>query len=209
MKGEERKDHWEKIYSTKQSTEFSWFQDNPTTSLELIHEFNLSKDARIIDVGGGDSRLVDKLIKEGFEDITVLDISEQAIKNAKARLGEKAKMVIWKVADITEFESEESYDLWHDRATFHFLTESEEIAKYLERARKNLQQRGFLAIGTFSNNGPKKCSGLDVRQYSEVTLENQLKSGFKKIRCLTEDHFTPSKSVQNFLFCSFRKIAGS
>jgi ubiquinone/menaquinone biosynthesis C-methylase UbiE len=207
MKNETRKEHWENIYSTKQPNELSWTQENPEASLAFIHSFNLPKQASIIDIGGGDSRLVDKLIEEGFEDITVLDISEHALQRAKGRLGEKAKNVKWVVSDITEFKTEKTFDLWHDRATFHFLTTVDQINKYLERAMNNLKANGVLTIGTFSENGPKKCSGLEVKQYSEETLEIQLKRGFEKIRCVTENHRTPFDTIQNFLFCCFRRLA--
>lgn len=205
MKDEKRKEHWEKIYSTKQPNEVSWTQENPKTSLDFIHSFNLPRHASIIDIGGGDSKLVDKLIDEGYEDITVLDISEQALKRAKERLGEKAKKVNWVVADITKFSTEKTFDLWHDRATFHFMTNVEQINDYLARAKKNLKANGFMTIGTFSESGPKKCSGLDIKQYSEETLQDQLRKGFKKLKCIIEDHRTPFDTLQNFLFCSFRR----
>ncbi len=127
MIDETRKEHWEKIYLTKQPNEMSWTQENPKTSLDFIHSFNLPRQASIIDVGGGDSKLVDRLIDEGFEDITVLDISEQALKRAQERLGDKSKKIKWVVSDITEFETGKVYDLWHDRATFHFLTTAAQI----------------------------------------------------------------------------------
>jgi len=206
MENENRQSHWDKIYATKPASELSWTQENPQTSLDFIHSFKLTKQASIIDVGGGDSRLVDKLIEEGFEDITVLDISEQALQRAKERLGERAKKVKWVVSDITEFKSERTFDLWHDRATFHFLTTVDQINKYLERARNYLNLNGVLTIGTFSELGPKKCSGLEIKQYSEAALEDQLKKGFKKVKCVTENHRTPSDTLQNFLFCSFRRL---
>jgi|SRR5688572_6484881 len=206
MKNKSKKEHWDNIYSTRQSSEFSWTEENPKTSLDFIHSFNLTKQASIIDIGGGDSKLVDILIDEGFEDITVLDISEQALKRAQDRLGEKANKVKWLVSDITEFKTKKTFDLWHDRATFHFLTTTDQISKYLERARNNLKVNGFLTIGTFSTNGPKKCSGLEIKQYSEETLQEQLDGGFKKIKCITEDHRTPFNTLQNFLFCSFKRL---
>src|SRR5688572_25228302 len=158
-------DHWNLIYQTKQPDEVSWTQEIPQASLDLIHSFNLSKTAAIIDVGGGDSKLVDYLLKEGFENISVLDISEVALEKAKERLGAKAEKVNWIVADITEFQPKQTYDLWHDRATFHFLTSEEQISKYLEIARKAIKPGGFLVVGTFSTEGPEKCSGLEIKQY--------------------------------------------
>lgn len=200
-----KKEHWEAIYSTKQPHEVSWTQENPKTSLDFIHSFHLEKNASIIDVGGGDSTLVDKLLEEGYEDITVLDISEQALRRAQKRLGAKAGKVNWVVSDVTEFKSEKTYDLWHDRATFHFMTTAEQIARYLSEAKAYIKESGFLTIGTFSETGPKKCSGLEIKQYTEEKLQQQLKANFQKIKCVTEDHRTPFDTLQNFLFCSFRK----
>jgi len=198
-----RKNHWETVYETKNPEEVSWTQKSPKTSIDIIQSFKLSKSAKIIDVGGGDSKLVDYLINEGFENITVLDISSKSLEKAKIRLGEKASKVTWIVSDITEFDPKNTYDVWHDRATFHFLTTPNEIHKYIEIARKSVT--GFLAIGTFSDNGPLKCSGLDIKQYNETQLALELENGFDKIRCFTEDHVTPFNSKQNFLFCAFKR----
>jgi SAM-dependent methyltransferase len=199
-----RKNHWETVYETKLPNEVSWTQDNPKTSIDFIRETNLGKYARIIDIGGGDSKLVDFLLEEGYENITVLDISEKALERAKNRLGENANKVNWIVADITEFKPETSYDIWHDRATFHFLTTEEQIKKYVEITEKCVN--GFLIIGTFSENGPTKCSGLDIKQYSETELEKQFSMHFKKLKCILEDHTTPFETIQNFTFCAFEKI---
>ena len=201
----EQKSHWETVYATKQPNEVSWTQEVPQISLDFIHSFNLSKTAKIIDIGGGDSNLVDFLLNEGFENITVLDISENALKRAQERLGQKANKVKWVVSDVTEFKPDESYDVWHDRATFHFLTTSEQIAKYVSIA--NNVVSGYMTIGTFSENGPKKCSGLEIKQYSEAELQAELSQKFSKIRCVTEDHLTPFNTLQSFLFCSFKKRA--
>lgn len=202
-KQEQPKLHWEKLYESKTSYEVSWTQEVPETSLTFLHSFNLDKQAKIIDIGGGDSKLVDFLLDEGYKNITVLDISEKALQKAKNRLGERASLVTWVVSDITEFEPNETYDLWHDRATFHFLTKSNQVERYLSIARRSVN--GFMTIGTFSEKGPKKCSGLPIKQYTEDTLANELRKGFSKIRCITEDHVTPFKTIQNFLFCSFKR----
>lgn len=199
---ETRKDHWEKVYATKQPNEVSWTQELPKTSLDFIHSFNLSKNASIIDIGGGDSKLVDYLLNEGFENITVLDISENAIERAKQRLGDRGSKVNWIVSDVTEFHPSTTYDCWHDRATFHFLTSTTDINLYLTIAQQAV--KGFMAIGTFSDQGPTKCSMLDVHQYTEEELQQQLEIGFDKIKCVTEDHITPFNTKQNFLFCSFK-----
>ena len=200
---ETRKEHWEKVYATKQRNEVSWTQELPRTSLDFVHSFDLPKAASIIDVGGGDSKLVDYLLDEGYEDISVLDISEKALERAKARLGENASKVKWINCDITEFTPSLKYDCWHDRATFHFLTSSTDIDTYLNTARQAVNK--FMVIGTFSDRGPKKCSMLDVHQYSEEQLQHELENGFEKMKCITEDHETPFHTKQNFLFCSFKR----
>ncbi|MBT8266143.1 MAG: class I SAM-dependent methyltransferase [Bacteroidia bacterium] len=199
----DRKKHWETVYETKDPDQVGWTQEIPKISLDFIHSFELKKTAKIIDIGGGDSKLVDYLLEEGFENLSVLDISSESLEKAKKRLGEKAKKVNWIVSDITEFEPNMIFDVWHDRATFHFLTTTNQINKYLQTARKSV--RGFLTIGTFSKNGPEECSGLEIKQYNEEELTSELKDGFEKIKCVTEDHLTPFKTTQNFLFCSFRR----
>ena len=201
------KNHWDRIYSTKQPEEVSWTQKVPRISLEFIHGLALPKSASIIDIGGGESTLVDNLLDEGYSDITVLDISERALEKTKQRLGEKEKSVRWVVSDVTGFQPEKQYDLWHDRAAFHFLIEKDRIERYVMNARRSVKAGGFLIIGTFSLIGPKRCSGLDTRQYSEESLQTRLATGFKKLRCMPEDHVTPSGKVQNFLFCSFQRLA--
>ena len=195
--------HWDTVYKTKEPNEVSWTQKIPKTSLDFIHSFGLTKTAKIIDVGGGDSKLVDYLLDEGFENITVLDISAQAIAKAKRRLGDRAQIINWVVGDITEFQQDTTFDIWHDRAMFHFLTTSDQVAKYMETARNAVS--GFLIIGTFSDNGPEKCSGLHIKQYSEEKLAAEFQNGFEKITCITEDHVTPFDTTQNFLFCSFKR----
>lgn len=199
----ETQNHWETVYETKSPNQVSWTQEVPKTSLDFIRSFGVPKTANIIDIGGGDSKLVDFLVDEGFENITVLDISANALEKARKRLGDKAEKINWVVSDITDFEPHTTFDVWHDRATFHFLTTAEQIANYLETARKAVN--GYLTIGTFSENGPTKCSGLEIKQYSEEKLTTELKKGFEKIRCVTEDHITPFQTTQNFLFCSFKR----
>ena len=173
------KKHWETVYKTKQPNEVSWTEDIPQTSLDFIHSFEVPKTAKIIDIGGGDSKLVDFLLDEGYENITVLDISEASLKRAKKRLGNKSKKVTWVVSDVTLFTPQTKFDVWHDRATFHFLTTQEQINKYLAIARKAVS--GYVTIGTFSTNGPSKCSGLTIKQYSEDQLQRELSNGLKKI----------------------------
>lgn len=197
------KDHWEAVYQKNEPGKTSWAQPIPKTSLELIHSFNLPKNARIIDIGGGDSKLVDYLLEEGYQDITVLDISETAIEHAKERLGQKAGAVTWIVSDILNFNPAGKYDCWHDRATFHFLTSEAQRLAYTGIARSAVS--GYLTIGTFADNGPEKCSGLVVKQYSAAALTREFELGFEKIKCIQDDHITPAGVVQHFTFCSFKK----
>jgi 2-polyprenyl-3-methyl-5-hydroxy-6-metoxy-1,4-benzoquinol methylase len=200
------KDHWEKIYGTKEEADFSWFQPYPKTSIEFINMFNLPKNAKIIDIGGGDSHLVDALLELGYTDIYVLDISAKAIERAKARLGAKAKTVQWIVSDVTEFKPTLEFDFWHDRAAFHFLTSEAQIIRYLAIVSKAIKQKGHLVLGTFSESGPKKCSGLDIKRYTEVSLSTLFEKDFKRIKCVEETHTTPFNTTQNFVFCSFQKL---
>lgn len=202
----DRKNHWENIYQTKEFSAVSWYQPVPQTSLDLILEANLAKDAKIIDMGGGDSFLVDHLLHLGFSDVTVLDISSKAIEKAKIRLGENASKVKWLVADACNFESDEKYDFWHDRAAFHFLKDKREVESYVKKASQLIAKNGTLAIGTFSENGPLKCSGIEIQQYSEVSLSEVFSLYFDKQKCFSVDHQTPSGSLQNFAFCTFLRI---
>ncbi len=204
MISSDNKDHWENVYETKSPDQVSWTQKKPQTSLDIINSFGMKKNASIIDVGGGDSNLVDYLLEEGYENITVLDISEKALERAKQRLGAKAGKVKWIVTDVTAFEPPESYDIWHDRAAFHFLTSSDQVSNYLRITGKYVNN--FMVLGTFSTNGPLKCSGLEIQQYDENSLAEKFKTSFEKIKCITEDHITPFNTTQNFIFCSFRKL---
>lgn len=204
MKTSERKEHWEKVFKEKKLTEVSWYQPKPEASLEMILSSGLSKDASIIDVGSGDSFLIDYLIEEGFTNLYALDVSLSALERAKDRLGDKAKLVHWIVSDVIEFKSEVRFDFWHDRAAFHFLTDEEDISRYLEIVEKNVT--GYLSIGTFSDKGPLKCSGLTVKQYSEKALIQRFDRAFNKINCFTQKHTTPSQAVQDFTFCLFKRL---
>jgi trans-aconitate methyltransferase len=205
MENFDRKTHWENIYKTKELKDVSWFQPTPETSLDFFKQFNMPTTAKVIDIGGGDSFLVDHLLDLGYQDISVLDISAAAIDRAKERLGERAKNVKWIVADAATFKATEKYDFWHDRAAFHFLTDEQEISNYLQTAQESINPTGVLVIGTFSEQGPKKCSGIEIKQYSETSMTDRLKKYFEKIKCITIDHKTPFDTIQNFVFCSFRK----
>ncbi len=191
------KQHWENIYSTKTPQEVSWTEAYPQMSVDLIVKFNLSKKAKIIDVGGGESKLVDALLDLGYSNITVMDISKAAIDKAKKRLGDKSTEVKWIVEDIRNFKPLESYDIWHDRAAFHFLTEDTDIGNYVSLAHKYAQH---IVLGTFSTNGPLKYSGLQITQYDENKLNQAFGKVFKLLDCFKADHLTPFGTVQNFLF---------
>jgi len=200
------KNHWEHIYNTKQPNQVSWTQEVPTISINFVKQLQVPKNASIIDVGGGDSKFVDYLLAEGYTNISVLDISEAAINRAKARLGDKAINVNWIVGDILEFNPTSRYDLWHDRAAFHFQTDISSISKYIKIVNKACSDK--IVIGSFSVDGPTKCSGLEIKQYEETILKNEFENAqFKNIECKREDHITPSGSVQNFIFCAFEKTA--
>lgn len=205
MENENSKNHWETIYQTKSMNEVSWYQQKPKTSLEFLQQANLPKQASIIDIGGGDSFLVDNLIELGYTNISVLDISQSALERAKQRLGDKASIVKWIVADASDFSPTETYDFWHDRAAFHFLTNEEAIAKYIATAQNAINKEGHLIVGTFSNSGPKKCSGLEIKQYTEEELTSRFAPYFDKLQCKIEDHATPFDTTQNFIFCDFTK----
>ncbi len=200
----ELKNHWEHVYETKQPHQVSWTQDVPQTSIDFINSFSPNTNDRIIDVGGGDSKLVDYLLGEGFTNITVLDISAKAIERAKIRLADKADFVKWVISDINTFQPEHKFDIWHDRAAFHFLTQQKDIQNYTNLVGNYVQK---LIVGTFSVDGPLKCSGLEITQYDEDKMSALFEpKGFVKKQCLRVDHTTPSGALQNFQFCSFTKI---
>ena len=202
----EKKNHWDFVYQNKDFKEVSWYQETPTTSIEFLESLHLSKSAKIIDIGGGESRFVDYLIEKGFENITVLDISATAIDKKKRELGDKISAKIkWIVSDIVDFQPVEQYDFWHDRATFHFLTDNHDVEKYVETVRQFVKPDGALILSTFSENGPTKCSGLPIQQYSEQTLSARVEAFFTKIKCVVVDHKTPFQTIQNFIFCSFKR----
>lgn len=199
------KTHWEKVFATKAEHEVSWFQPYPKTSVEFLEMFNIPKDANIIDIGAGDSHFVDVLLDKGYTNIYILDISENALERAKQRLGERAKQVHWIVSDIVDFVPPVEFDFWHDRAAFHFLTSEDKVNKYVSLAEGAIKQNGMLILGTFSESGPEKCSGLQIQQYTETSMSSRFEYKFDRMKCIQEEHETPFNTKQSFLFCSFKK----
>jgi hypothetical protein len=197
----ESKQHWETIYETKGSDQLSWTQESPATSIKYFEKLHIHKDSPIIDIGGGESNFVDYLLLNGYTNISVLDISEKAIERAKSRLGDQASKVQWIVSDINDFNPKETYTFWHDRAAFHFLTSEKDIIHYVSMCKSHAEN---ILIGTFSFNGPIKCSGLDITQYDEKSLSTLFTSDNIHLSAYEyDDHITPSGVNQNFVFCLF------
>jgi len=194
------KEHWENIYSIRKPEEVSWYQPYPKVSMDIILSLNLSLRAAIIDVGGGDAFLADVLLEKGFSNLSVLDISQNVIQRAKHRMGDRSQSVNWINEDIREWQPVGQYDVWHDRAVLHFLRKPEEINKYVQTAAAALKKDGILVIGTFSEDGPQKCSGLEVQQYSVNRMEETFSAQFNRISHFTHIHVTPNKKEQEFLF---------
>jgi SAM-dependent methyltransferase len=201
-----RQAHWENVYTTKDEKAVSWFQERPDISLNLIRATGVDASASIIDIGGGASRLIDVLIGEGFKATTVLDLSEKALATSKARLGARAAHVQWVVADITTWEPSQTYDVWHDRAALHFLTDPKDRAAYAERVTKAVRPGGHVIIGTFAPDGPERCSGLPVVRHDARTLGELLGPSFELVESKRHEHKTPGGVIQKFQFSRFRRI---
>jgi SAM-dependent methyltransferase len=197
--------HWENVYQTKSSTEVSWYEPDPKQSLDLILEAAGEKRGRVIDVGGGQSFLVGRLLDSGFKQVAVLDISSAAIEATKARLGERASQVEWMVADITQAESLGEFDIWHDRAVFHFITDPVDRKCYMELLKRSLPIGGHFIVGTFAKGGPEKCSGLTICQYDAAAMQEELGRSFVLIKCSEYLHTTPSAKPQLFFFGVYKR----
>jgi len=198
--------HWDGVYASRPSDSLSWYQQGGGLSLEWIREIGLSPSAGIIDVGGGSSRLVDELLTAGYDDLTVLDLSRQALETAQSRLGDAAGKVSWLEQDITEADLPPArFDLWHDRAVFHFLTTASDRQAYVARLRRSLRPRGRVIMATFAESGPERCSGLPVMRYGPESLHAVLGEDLRLIRHATEHHTTPGGAVQPFNFCLFEQ----
>jgi len=197
--------HWEKVYATKDPTKVSWYRPHLETSLQLITDAAGDRDARIIDVGGGESTLVDDLLAGGYRNVSVLDISSTALTVAKARIGAAADTVHWLSGDVTTFAfPRHHYDVWHDRAVFHFLTDAASRAAYVRQVAHAVRPGGHVIVATFGPEGPTKCSGLDVVRYDPDTLHDQFGPSFQLEKHLTELHRTPAGSTQQFTYCFCR-----
>jgi SAM-dependent methyltransferase len=196
------KDHWDAVYRTKPADGVSWFRPHLERSLAFLEGTKLDLDARVIDVGGGASTLVDDLLERGYTNVTVLDLSQAALDATRARLGERAARVRWLCADVTEARlPEAAYDFWHDRAVFHFLREDEQRRRYVEAVRRALKPGGHIVVATFGPEGPERCSGLDVVRYTADGLHDEFGGAFEKVASATEVHKTPWGSEQQFVYC--------
>jgi SAM-dependent methyltransferase len=200
-----RQAHWEGVYTLEDETGVSWFQDNPAPSLELIERAGAGPDTDIIDIGGGASRLADHLLERGFRDVTVLDISQGALDLAALRLGRRASKASWITADVTEWNPSRRFNLWHDRAAFHFLTERADRAAYVARLGEALRPGGHAIIATFASDGPERCSGLPVNRYDPEGLARELGEPFRLVESRRYDHTTPSNATQRFQFSLFQR----
>lgn len=202
------KRHWEGIYTNKASDRVSWYQTEASTSMNLLVATGLERDAKIIDIGAGASVFVDDLLEQGYQHLTVLDISEKALQISQARLGVQASLVDWKIADIVESDfPEQYYDLWHDRAVFHFFTDENDQKKYLENVKKTVKKGGFAIISTFAEDGPVQCSGIDIQRYSVQELSSKFEAyQFVLKHDHKESHFTPLGNEQKFIFCVFQHL---
>lgn len=199
-----RREHWDRAHTDKTDAELSWYQEHPRRSLELIERARVKRDGAIIDVGGGSSRLVDHLLEFGYRDVTVLDVSARALELTRQRMARSSPAPVkWIHADVTEWMPEFSYDLWHDRAVFHFLTEAGDRDAYVERMRMGLNPGGHVIIATFDLDGPERCSGLPVVRYSPEALASELGDEFRRIESAREEHLTPGGVLQRFQFSRF------
>ncbi len=202
----DRKEHWQGVYERKHEDEVSWYQARPETSLRLIANTGLGREAAIIDAGAGASRLVDYLLDSGYADITVLDIADTALGKARERLGERAGQVDWIIADLLAWRPRRPYDIWHDRAVFHFLTQAEERRRYVEVLKSALKPGGHVIIATFAPDGPEKCSGLPVMRHSPESIAAELGAGFKLLETADEHHVTPAGKVQHFNYARLKRV---
>ncbi len=203
----EAKTHWENVYETKHSTEVSWFQEHPKLSLQFIERTGIDKTGSIIDVGGGASTLVDDLLDRGYQNITVLDISRAALQVAQERLGLRARAVNWLEADITQVQlAHNFYEIWHDRAVFHFLTRADDRKRYIEAVLRSVKTGGHVIVATFALDGPSRCSNLEVVRYDQDSLHDEFGDRFDLVHSTSKSHQTPFGTEQKFIYCYCRKV---
>lgn len=208
MMGPSDAEHWEGVYSMREPEELSWYQPDPERSLALIEEAGLAPTSAILDLGGGASRLAGRLLAAGYEDVTVADISGAALDRARAELGAEGDRVVWLQVDVRRGRLDRRYDLWHDRAVFHFMVDSDDRQGYLGNLRRALRPGGHLVLATFGPEGPTSCSGLPVRRYGIDDLAATLGAGFEQLSSELETHRTPSGSEQQFLYARLRRLPG-
>lgn len=201
-----RQTHWNEVYATKAADKVSWFQPRAKMSMRLIQAAGATKDGAIIDIGGGSSVLLDHLLDAGYRDVTALDISERALIGSKERLGARAAEVHWIVSDILAWSPARTYDVWHDRAAFHFLTDERDRKAYRATLLKGLRPRGALILGTFAENGPERCSGLPVQRWSAEALADELGPELRLLESVREDHRTPWDAIQPFTWARFERV---
>ncbi len=206
MSGSASTIHWDAAYASKAPEEVSWFQQRPDASLGLLARAGFGQEASIVDVGGGASRLVDALLEAGHRRLAVLDLSAVALGKARARLGERAALVTWVVGDVTAWRPPAAFDLWHDRAVFHFLVEAEDRRRYVEVMKAALRPGGQAVLGTFASDGPERCSGLPVARWEPASLAAELGPSFRLLEALHEEHLTPGGKVQRFQFSRFERV---
>jgi hypothetical protein len=202
----DRPTHWESIYRTRGERELSWFEEVPAVSLQMIEAAGLSPATCVVDVGGGESRLVDELLSRGLECLAVLDVSHEALVHTRARLGEAAQTVTWIEADVTGEWSLRPMEIWHDRAVFHFLVAADDRRRYVSHLRETLKLRGTAIIATFAMDGPERCSGLPVMRYSPATLADELGDGFRLVESSPHQHATPGGAMQSFQYSRFQRV---
>jgi len=201
-----RKQHWEQVYNTKSTQEVSWYQNSPTTSLNLIKKTGFDTSHPIIDVGGGSSNLVDSLLKQGYSNLSILDISSTAIQATQQRLGKLADNVHWYEKDVTQFQIDSKFAIWHDRAVFHFLTAANDRKSYLNTLNNQLSATGQVIIATFSLDGPTKCSDLPIVQYDETKIQKEVQDILQLYHTISEVHITPSQKQQKFKYFCFKRV---
>jgi 2-polyprenyl-3-methyl-5-hydroxy-6-metoxy-1,4-benzoquinol methylase len=199
-------DHWNDVYSNKSEAELSWHQDDPSVALDIMKKAGVTTKSAVIDIGAGTSRLMERLLDLGLDDLSALDLSESALAVVRARLGEREKSVKWIVADITKWEPTQTYDVWHDRAVLHFLVKCEDRISYIQRLSQCVAPGGHAIIATFASDGPEKCSGLPVARYSPTSLAETLAADFSLVTHQFHLHYTPWGTQQSFQYSLFRKV---